>query len=164
VREYVTRLYQPAAVAARRITESDFAGGRDLAAWKGVVSSGWGGVSVVHVESGGLAAVPQVGDRLHVRAQVQLGSLTPADVAVEVVYGTSREGDDLVGTATIELAPLEEDSASAATGPIVLDGSTTFAGTVTLARPGSFGYNVRVVPKNEYLADPAEMGLVAVAH
>ena len=46
----------------------------------------------------------------------------------------------------------------------MLDGSHTFAGTVTLARPGSFGYNVRVVPKNEYLADPAEMGLVAVAH
>ena len=164
VREYVTRLYQPAAVAARRITESDFAGGRELAAWKGVVSSGWGGVSVVHVESGGLAAVPQVGDQLHVRAQVQLGSLTPADVAVEVVHGTSREGDDLVGTATVELAPLEDDVASATTGPIVLDGSTTFAGTVTLARPGSFGYNVRVVPRNEYLADPAEMGLVAVAH
>ena len=29
---------------------------------------------------------------------------------------------------------------------------------------GSFGYNVRVVPKNTYLVDAAEMGLVAVAH
>ena len=164
VREYVNRLYIPAADASKAITAGDFAGGRELAAWKGVVSSGWGGVSVVHVESGGLAAVPQVGDQLHVRAQVQLGSLTPADVAVEVVYGTSREGDDLAHTATVELAPLEDDTASAATGPIALDGSRTFAGTVTLSRPGSFGYNVRVVPKNEYLANPAEMGLVAVAH
>jgi starch phosphorylase len=63
----------------------------------------------------------------------------------------------------VELSALEDD-AVAATGPIALDGSRTFAGTVTLSRPGSFGYNVRVVPKNEYLADPAEMGLVAVAH
>ena len=82
---------------------------------------------------------------------------------MEVVYGTSREGDDLVNTATVELAALEDDTATT-TGPVVLDGSHTFAGTVTLARPGSFGYNVRVVPKNPYLADPAEMGLVAVAH
>jgi glycogen phosphorylase len=159
----VQRLYMPAAKAAAAISEGDYAGGRELAAWKGVVAAAWGEVSVVHVESGGLAPVPQVGDRLHVRAQVQLGSLTPADVAVEVVYGTSREGDDLVNTDTVELAPLEDDALTP-TGAIALDGSQTFAGTVTLARPGSFGYNVRVVPKNEYLADPAEMGLVAVAH
>jgi starch phosphorylase len=164
VREYVQRLYMPAARGAAAITEGDFAGGRELAAWKGVVTEAWNGVSVVHVESGGLAAVPQVGDQLHVRAQVQLGSLTPSDVAVEVVYGTSKEGDDLEGTETVELAPLEDDATTGATGPIVLDGSRTFAGTVTLGRPGSFGYNVRVVPKNPYLADPAEMGLVAVAH
>ena len=163
VREYVQRLYMPAAKAAAAIAQHEFAGGRDLAAWKGIVTAGWSGVSVVHVESGGLARVPQVGDQLHVRAQVQLGSLTPEDVAVEVVYGTSREGDDLVNVATVELAPLDDDAA-AGTGPIVLDGSRTFAGTVTLARPGSFGYNVRVVPKNQYLANPAEMGLVAVAH
>jgi glycogen phosphorylase len=164
VREYVQRLYMPAAKAAEAISASDYAGGRELAAWKGVVSSGWNAVSVVHVESGGLARVPQVGDRLHVRAQVQLGSLAPEDVAVEVVYGTSKEGDDLDNTATVELTPLVEDAGAAATGAIVLDGSHTFAGTVTLSRPGSFGYNVRVVPKNEYLANPAEMGLVAIAH
>ncbi|HEY8319572.1 MAG TPA: alpha-glucan family phosphorylase [Amnibacterium sp.] len=167
VREYVQRLYMPAAKAAEAISEGDFAGGRELAQWKSLVQSAWGGVSVVHVESGGLAPVPQVGDALSVRAQVQLGTLTPDDVAVQVVYGTSREGDDLVDTATVELAPLQDDALDAhdpMTGTLFLDGSTTFAGTVTLQRPGSFGYNVRVVPKNPYLVNPAEMGLVAVAH
>jgi starch phosphorylase len=121
----------------------------------------------VHVESGGLAPVPQVGDELHVRAQVQLGALSPNDVAVEVVYGTSREGDALENTKTVELQPLEDDAfdpLAPTTGVIVLDGSRTFAGTVRLERPGSFGYNVRVVPKSPYLASPAEMGLVTVAH
>jgi starch phosphorylase len=167
VREYVQRLYVPAAQAAAAISDGDFAGGRELAQWKNVVSSAWGGVQVVHVESGGLAPVPQVGDELHVRAQVQLGSLSPKDVAVEVVYGTSREGDALENTRTVELTPLEDDAfdpLAPTTGVIVLDGSKTFAGTVRLERPGSFGYNVRVVPKSPYLASPAEMGLVAVAH
>ena len=167
VREYVQRLYVPAAAAAAAISDGDFAGGRELATWKSIVSNSWAGVSVVHVESGGLAPVPQVGDALHVRAQVQLGTLTPEDVAVQVVYGTSREGDELEHTATVELTPLEDDALdplSPMTGTIYLDGSTTFAGTVTLTRPGAFGYNVRVVPKNPYLVNPAEMGLVAVAH
>ena len=33
-----------------------------------------------------------------------------------------------------------------------------------LARAGSFGYTVRVVPKHANLASPAELGLIAVAH
>jgi starch phosphorylase len=40
----------------------------------------------------------------------------------------------------------------------------TFTGTVSLDRPGSFGYNVRVVPANPLLANPAELGLISVAH
>ena len=67
----------------------------------------------------------------------------------------------------MELAPLQDDALEGhdpMTGTLFLDGSTTFAGTVTLQRPGSFGYNVRVVPKSPYLVNPREMGLVAVAH
>jgi starch phosphorylase len=39
----------------------------------------------------------------------------------------------------------------------------TYAGTVPLVRAGSFGYTVRVVPRNDLLASPAELGLVSVA-
>ena len=163
VKEYVEKLYTPAFRAATVIAEDDYAAGRELARWKNVVSSNWSGVHVVHVESGGLAAAPRIGDELHVRAQVQLGTLAPEDVAVEIVYGKSGEGDVLQDVTTVELVPLVEDGSepSSAGGSA---GSTTFAGTVTLTRPGSFGYNVRVVPKSPYLASPAELGLVTVAH
>jgi starch phosphorylase len=36
-------------------------------------------------------------------------------------------------------------------------------GTVRLAWAGSFGYTVRVVPVNDLLLTPAELGLVTVA-
>jgi glycogen phosphorylase len=42
----------------------------------------------------------------------------------------------------------------------MVDGS--FEGTVPLGRAGSFGYNVRVVPRHPLLASTAELGLVAV--
>ena len=156
VQEYVTRLYVPAAAAERQISANRFAGARELAGWKVKVSEIWPMVSVTHVESGGVDTVPQVGDVLHVRAHVQLDGLSPDDVAVEVVYGRAREGDSLENPGHIALTP-EPSAVGAAGAP------TQFAGSVPLSRAGSFGYNVRVVPRNPLLANSAELGLVAVA-
>src|ERR1700754_1250355 len=83
VKEYVERLYVPAALAEREITASSFQEARDLAAWKARVIAAWPKVHVTHVESGGVDATPQVGDELHVRAQVDIDGLSPDDLLVE---------------------------------------------------------------------------------
>ncbi|GAB3605835.1 glycosyltransferase family 1 protein [Conyzicola nivalis] len=152
VREYVERLYIPAAVAEETISASGYQPARELALWKSRVIEAWPAVHVTHVESGGVDAVPQVGDTLHVRAQVELGGLTPDDVSVEVVYGRARDGDRLIDTQHAVLEPTTDNG-----------GESTFAGSVPLGRAGSFGYNVRVVPRHALLASAAEMGLVAAA-
>src|SRR5690606_27580100 len=54
VREYVDRLYTPAAAAERAITASSYQPARDFAAWRARVEAGWPGVHVTHVESGGV--------------------------------------------------------------------------------------------------------------
>nr|WP_221420795.1 alpha-glucan family phosphorylase [Conyzicola lurida] len=152
VREYVERLYIPAATAEETISAGTYQPARELSLWKSKVEAEWPAVHVTHVESGGVDAVPQVGDTLHVRAQVELGGLTADDVTVEVVYGRAREGDRLADT---HQESLELTGAA--------NGVSTFAGTVPLGRAGSFGYNVRVVPRHPLLASAAEMGLIAVA-
>jgi starch phosphorylase len=153
VSEYVERLYVPAAKAERVITADSYRPARELAAWKDRVAQEWAHVAVTHVESGGVQS-PQVGDALKVRAHVQLAGLAPDDVLVEVAFGRASTGDDLsdVRRQPLELAEHE------------LGQPATFAGTVPLARSGSFGYNVRVTPRHALLANPAELGLVAVAH
>ena len=151
VKEYVERLYLPAAHAERAISADGYAPARALAAWKARVVDAWPGVHVAHVESGGWDAVPQVGDELHVRATVDLAGLTPEDVLVEIVYGRALESDRLDRVEHQELRAVESN------------GVTVFEGTVALARAGSFGYTVRVVPQHPLLASPAELGLVAVA-
>ncbi len=159
VREYVERLYTPAGQAAARLSADDYSLGREVTEWKDRVRAAWSGVQVLHVESEGLASVPRVGDELQVRAQVQLGALSPDDVSVEVVYGASSEGDMLTRTTHVALNPLPGSAGTGKRGPVTV----TFAGSVTLTSPGSFGYNVRIVPRNDALASPAEMGLIAVA-
>ncbi|KRF32691.1 alpha-glucan family phosphorylase [Yonghaparkia sp. Soil809] len=153
VREYVERLYMPAAEAQRIISQQDHYPAKHLSAWKQRVQAEWPSVSVAHVESGGVES-PQLGDELEVRAYVELAGLTPDDVLVEVVHGRARNGDDLADVQRQRLVLVSHD----------LGQPATFAGTVRLARSGPFGYTVRVTPRHELLASPAELGLVAVAH
>ncbi|MEO7124372.1 MAG: alpha-glucan family phosphorylase [Lacisediminihabitans sp.] len=160
VREYVERLYLPAAHSERAVVADSYAGARELAAWKARVIAAWPHISVPHVESGGVDAVPQLGDTLHVRAHVNLAGLSPDDVAVQLAHGRTGSGDELLDPKYTDLHATAADSAQREGSA----GSTQFAGTVMLGRAGSFGYNVRVVPKHPLLVSLAEMGLIVLAH
>jgi len=160
VRQYVTELYAPAArssrvlAAATNAAASDgaaFDGARELAAWKQRVRAAWPGVRVEHVESDDSDLSP--GGRLTVRASVALGELGPGDVTVEVVSGRAGDSDEIIDPAR---SPLQLD------GDVAADGVARYAGAAQLGQPGPFGYTVRVLPRHRLLADPAELGLVAI--
>src|SRR5580658_1312830 len=90
VREYVSSLYVPAAVASRHLgdAEDGYEVARELAAWKKRVVQAWPQVRVDHVESEASSGSTgqRLGSALLVRVSVALGELTPDDVCVEVVY------------------------------------------------------------------------------
>ncbi|CUR56079.1 Glycogen phosphorylase [metagenome] len=151
VKDYVRKLYVPAAVSGR-LVNSDYDGARGLAEWKKRVRAGWSGVHVEHVESQGVAATPEIGSTMSVRAYVSLGSLSPEDVDVQLVFGTIAHDDDLVDTESASLEVTESYDG----------GRHRYEGSVDLARTGPFGYTVRVLPKNNLLASPAELGVVAL--
>jgi starch phosphorylase len=108
-------------------------------------------VRVDHVE--GVDGSQSPGAALTVRASIALGELSPADVTVEVVYGSTGDSDELIDPAHRELS-LES--------PPATDGVARYAGEAELGRPGPFGYTVRVLPSHPMLAGPAEMGLVTL--
>lgn len=158
VREYVERLYIPSSAAAATLTAGNAAGARELAAWKARIGEAWPRVSVSHVESGGVDAVPEVGEELHVRAKIDLDGLSPDDVSVEVLYGRTQTNDELVSPARLTLTPDSTGTVDTAGAGLV-----QFGGTVTLSQAGSFGYTVRVIPRHRGLVSDAELGLVATA-
>jgi len=154
VRDYVTQLYAPAAEAGIAMDGPKFTGARDLAAYKAKVRAAWPSVRVEHVESSGVSDAPQVGDTLTVRAYVDLGQLRPDEVRVQVVYGPTSERDEVIRDATVVKLKHTES----------YEGDRhQFSGTITLARTGSFGYTVRVLPRHKGLAWSSELGLVANA-
>jgi starch phosphorylase len=151
VRDYVQKLYAPAAGSSRELN-GDYAGAQRLADWKHRVRDGWAQVAIDHVESSGVGDAPELGESLEVRVFVSLGNLSPDDVDVQVVHGRIKHGDDLVDT-TVESIGL---------GETYEDGRHRFEGVVALDTTGPFGYTVRVLPRNAHLASPAELGFVTL--
>ncbi len=173
VRDYVTGLYLPAARSSRALAGDggaadgaagtaripgtaaaagpDFTGARELAAWQERVTKAWPTIRIEHVEAEEGEQRP--GARLVVRAMVALGELAPADLTVQVVYGSASNEDEITDPACADLV-LEGLPGS---NPVA-----RYAGEVELGGPGPFGYTVRVLPRHPLLATPAELGLVAV--
>ena len=152
VREYVERLYTPAAIASRAMNDS-YEGAAELAGWKSRVVEGWSSVRVDHVETEGLSDAPELGGGMDLHVFASLGSLSPDDVDVQVVHGRVKGEDELVDTTTTHLVLAETYEG----------GRHRFDGHLQLSRAGSFGYTVRILPRNPNLASPAELGLVAFA-
>ncbi|MCW2726170.1 MAG: alpha-glucan phosphorylase [Frankiales bacterium] len=153
VRDYVRELYTPAAQASRELAASSYAPAREVAQWRSEVQSRWNDVRVVHVEATGAGDAPHVGATLEVRAQVDLGGLSPQDVTVQAAYGRVDESDQLLAPTYVTLT----------SGGVGEDGLQRYEGDVPLERAGSFGYTVRVLPHSDRLPSDADLGLMASA-
>ncbi len=151
VRDYVAKLYTPAAVSSRELNGS-YSGAQQLADWKQRVRGAWRGVSIDHVESSGVADAPAVGDSIDVRVFVSLGELSPDDVDVQVLHGRITDNDNLVDTRAESLTLVESYEG----------GRHRYDGHVALSSTGAFGYTARVLPSHPHLAGPAELGCVAL--
>lgn len=152
VREYVDRLYRHAWRHAQAVGADDAKGARELSAFGARARAAWPSVQVLHVESGGIEN-PHVGDRLRLRAYVELGALEPDEVCVEVVYGRGRADETIDSVEHSELELVGGDAGQ----------PKVFSGEIVLDRAGEFGYTVRVVPRHPLLLSAAELGLVALA-
>ncbi|MDH6133127.1 starch phosphorylase [Kitasatospora sp. MAA4] len=150
VREYVQKLYAPAALAQRELADD---GAQVLARWKAKVREAWPAVRVEHVDAACPAETQELGSALALRVQVALGTLEAVDVDVQVVSGAVDE-TDRIGAAEVQtLKPV---------GGPDLDGRQRYEGTLELSRTGPFGYTVRILPTHPLLASAAELGLVAL--
>ncbi|MFJ6997063.1 alpha-glucan family phosphorylase [Streptomyces sp. NPDC003090] len=152
VREYVERLYTPAARAHRAM---DPEAARELAEWKARVRAAWPGVAVDHVEVDETSEVAELGSTLALRVRVTLGDLVPEDVEVQAVAGRVDSRDGLADARAFPLKP-------AGGGGPDQQGRWTYEGPLTLDRTGPFGYTVRVLPAHRLLAAGVDLGLVAL--
>ncbi len=153
VREYVLRLYAPAALSARAMKIDDYALATDVSAWKSHVRDIWPQLRVEHVESHGVGDAVLLGTPITVRAYVSLADLRADDVVVQVVYGRVDADDRILRPGHAVLAPVEQYEGN----------RWQYQITMTLDQNGPFGYTVRILPAHIGLASPEELGLQVLA-
>jgi starch phosphorylase len=151
VKDYVRELYEPTAAQADALAESGFVRARSLAEWKRKVTGEWPAVKVLGVESDDETGTIDIDGTRRVTATVELGSLAPTDVAVELLHGPVVAGDEMAAS---EVVQLSLDSGS---------GPYTYAGSFACETAGRHGYTVRIVPSHRDLVSPVEMGCIAWA-
>ncbi|AWM38362.1 Maltodextrin phosphorylase [Gemmata obscuriglobus] len=149
VEQYTETCYVPSHRRAAALSANQLAGAKELAAWRRRVSSDWSQVRVESVEAP-TADTLRVGGSFPVKVRVNLGSFKPEDVEVQLCHGVLDALGDIADPKTVALTANGGSSGA----------SVQFAGEVSCRSSGQFGFGVRVLPKNQYLAHLFEPGLV----
>ena len=152
VKDYVHELYEPTAAQTDALAAGSYTRARALAEWKARVTGAWPEVKVLDVESDEETGMVDLGGRRGVAVSVELGSLTPDDVAVELLHGPVVGGDELTGASVVRLAPAGAPA-----------GQYRYEGSFTCDQSGRHGYTVRIVPSHPDLVNPVELGCIAWA-
>jgi len=148
VREYVLRLYGPAARAARRLAADDGAAAAELAAWKHRIAACWEGVQIYRDDQ----PPTQVhdGDAVDITVCANLNGLKPADVRVECVV--ENELSETPGVTLIPFEPVAPADAGA-------EGARArFSLRLVPPYPGLQSYRIRLYPYHTLLSHTFELG------
>jgi len=148
VEEYYRTCYQPSHRRFSTLAADGLKGAKDLAAWRKKLYEGWEQIRIEEV-TGPTGELLKVGAEFPIQVQVNLGSLTPDDVDVQLCHGLL---DSLGELSQVTATPLKAVAGSGS--------SRIFAGSVPCRSSGQFGYTVRVLPKHANLPHSYEPAVI----
>ena len=148
VGDYLQTCYLPSHRRFTALSADHLKGAAELAGWRQKLLAAWNQVKVEAVDAP-TEALLKVGATFPVSVRVNLGSLTPEDVAVEVCHGLLDSMGEIADPVSTPL------TATQPSGPTV-----TFAGAMPCQASGQFGFSVRVLPKHKNLPTSFEPAVV----
>ncbi len=151
VHQYFHEHYLPANERYLRLRENEAERSKNLALWKQKIRKNWQSVKFLSVETVVTEAY-EVGGSVPVTAVLSLGDLSTGDVAVELYAGRIDSDGSLVDTVPLPMEFIESNN-----------GGHVFRGTLPFNQSGRYGYDVRVMPSNEDLANKQELMLITWA-
>lgn len=148
VQEYTEQFYMPNFERVLSLTTPDMKKGLDYASWRANLDKAWGQVRVRDVQVDRRQV--KVGGKVEVTAAIQLGSLKPEDVSVQVYYGTLTPRGEIEQGLVADMKPINGNG----------ENSYTFAAQIEYESSGERGISVRVLPKHPYLPTPFLSGII----
>ncbi len=152
VKEYVERLYLPAARAHMKFCRDNHRAATELSHWKAQMRKDWPQVRITDIQ----IANPdrqniQVGEALHLSTKIHLGPVDPSHVRVEAYHGKT-EDDSLRNASATVLTEKER---------LGQDGDYLYEGSIPASESGTYGFSVRVLPTYRHLLQEHELRLIA---
>jgi glycogen phosphorylase len=92
VMDYVKKLYAPAKRQSQLMSENNYAGAIELAAWKKKINANWCNIKFRRVDDS--RSHINTEESLHIKISAYLNGLSPEDVRVECVVGLNKNGKD----------------------------------------------------------------------
>ncbi|MEH2358907.1 alpha-glucan family phosphorylase [Nostoc sp.] len=152
VGEYAGRAYFPASDRYHTLTVDNYAPAKELAAWKEKLGEHWFNIRIKDIDISAAADI-EVNQTVAVKAQVDLATLTNNDVQVELYQGAIDADGEIVNAVPVVMDYQGEDAQQL----------SIYTGNITYTASGLQGLSLRVLPKNQYLANPYEPRLIAWA-
>ncbi|MDJ0708387.1 MAG: alpha-glucan family phosphorylase [Leptolyngbyaceae cyanobacterium MO_188.B28] len=149
VKDYATRGYFTASDRVHSLSADQHAPVKELAHWHSRLDEFWYEMKIEQVTISEPTDL-KVNQRFKVDALIRLGSLTPADVQVELYQGTVEiDGEIHTGVPTVMTFQGHD-----------ADGKSRYSIEVTYTRSGLQGLSLRILPKHKNLSSPYEPKLV----
>lgn len=151
VEEYCEKFYMPAFKKREQLLADGGNSVKELSLWKEKVKNGWSKIKILSVETKSEERQILLGEEFNVKAEIDLGDLQPNDVEVEIYFGPMEKSDDPDLCSTISMVPNNEKTKN---------GTYNYTGSVVSKASGQIGFTIRIIPKNELLINPFDLGLV----
>ena len=152
VMEYHDKYYMPSYLRSRELTGKNIKNGLSYVAWRNRVEEMWRKVAINRVLLKEKKVL--VGEEVSVFAEIQLGSLSPLDVSVQLYYGAvSPEGLIDNGSTIVPMEPISTNK----------NGVFMYKSELSYPTTGEHGISVRVLPYHTYLPTPYQPNLITWA-
>ncbi len=152
VREYAGRAYFPASDRYHTLSVDNYAPAKELAAWKEKLREHWFDITIKDIDVSAASDI-EVNQTVAVKAKVNLATLTDDDVQVELYQGAIDANGEIVNAVPVVMDYQGEDAQQL----------SIYTGNIIYTASGLQGLSLRVLPKNEHLANPYEPRLIAWA-
>jgi glycogen phosphorylase len=139
MKDYMNRFYMPLASRMTKLMDDNFAKAKEISSWKEKILSVWDQIEVINVQlADGITNTYKMGQNYPSQIVLDLKGLSSDEIGVEVIIATGTEHPEYVERHEF-------------TGGKVVNGLTNYSLNLTLTKPGSYNYGVRIFPKNSLL-------------
>ena len=149
VRDYALQAYFPASDRYQKLSVNQYAPAKELAQWKANLVEHWFNIKIDNVDISEPAEI-QVNQEIAVKATVNLATLKPSDVQVELYQGSVDANGEIVNGTPVVMNSQGTDQ----------HGCSIYTGNILYTNSGRQGLSLRVLPKHEYLSSPYEPRLI----